>query len=228
MEIRHRWETSRVVEVVIGDDPAAWRGAGFTVTDDVVVIAGVRFRLAGADGKRGVHACRVEADTPAAAEGGTHVVNGFTWHVQALGTAPEAATAAHANGVTGIQKLEICPVESWATLTSLVHVVLPPPYNAFAYRNPDGKPQHVALWRMQNMEVFEMADAMGQTVQDEMAMFFFIADDLDAATAHIGADNVSDPFEMGEGRRGAIIKSRTGLSVRTFLCEPLPEAPSGT
>ena len=85
MEIRHRWETSRMVEVVVGDDPDAWRAAGFTVTDDVAVIAGVEFRLAGADSDRGVHGCTVEADTPAAADRGIYTINGFTWQVQALG-----------------------------------------------------------------------------------------------------------------------------------------------
>ena len=222
MGIRHRWEMSRMVEVVVGDDADSWRSAGFTVDDDVAVIAGVRFRLVGSGGERGVHGCTVEADTPAAAGQGAYTINGFTWQVQSIGTAPDALGCAHANGVAAIQKLEICPVEAWATLTELVHVVLPPPYTAFAHRNPSGDPQHVALWRMQNMEVFEMADAMGQTVRDEMAMFFFVADNLDAAINHIGPDNMSDPFQMGEDRRGAIIKSRTGLSVRTFVCEPPP------
>tara|TARA_Y100001934_G_scaffold275208_1_gene369146 strand:- start:521 stop:1192 length:672 start_codon:yes stop_codon:yes gene_type:complete len=222
VDIKHRWKPSRIVEVVVCDAPEAWRSAGFDVgEDDVAVIAGVRFRLAGGDG--GVESCRVESDTPDALAGGTHVVNGLTWHVQALGTAPEAPSGSHDNGVVGIQKLEVCPVETWVTLTELVHRVLPPPYNAFAYRNPDGNPQHVALWRMQNMEVFEMADAMGQTVNDEMAMFFLVVADLDATIARVGAENLSEPFQMAEGRRAVIVRKRAGLSVRTFLCERSPD-----
>ena len=225
MEIKHRWETSRMVEVVVADDPAAWQAVGFDVDDaGVAVIAGVQFRLTGADEARGVTSCLIEAETAASAAGGSHTVNGFCWRVQALGTAPGAPSGAHPNGVAGIQKLEICPVETWATLTALVHRVLPPPYTAFAHRNPDGKPQHVALWRMQNMEVFEMADAMGQTVNDEMAMFFLVVDDLDQTIGHVGTENLSEPFEMGENRRAVILRKRTGLSVRTFLCEPPPAA----
>ena len=76
---------------------------------------------------------------------------------------------------------------------------------------------------MQNMEVFEMADGMGQTTKDEMAMFFFIVSDLDASREMIGADNCTEPFPMGENRRGMVLSNKAlNLTVRTFMMEPLP------
>ena len=37
-------------EIVLGDEPGAWRSLGFTVVDDVVALGGVRIRLAGGGG----------------------------------------------------------------------------------------------------------------------------------------------------------------------------------
>lgn len=228
MDIQHRWDTPRTVSVTVGDSPASWRSAGFDVDDNgSCIIGGVDFRLKGDDGERGVHDVTFEADTPIASQNPTIDIRGLTYRVMAPGSAgaiPE--TGSHQNLCTGIQKLEICPVETWYTLTQMVHRILPPPYQAFPYRNPDGNPQHVALWRMQNMEVFEMADGMGQTTRDEMAMFFLIVSDLDAAREIIGADNCTEPFPMGENRRGIVLSNKAlNLSVRTFLMEPLPETP---
>ena len=64
-----------MVEVVVGDDADSWRSAGFTVDDDVAVIAGVRFRLVGSGGERGVLGCTVEADTPAVFKNPITVIN---------------------------------------------------------------------------------------------------------------------------------------------------------
>ena len=226
MEIQHRWETPRTVSVTVGDSPDAWRNVGFFVDDDgSCVIGGVDFRLVGDDAERGVQDVTFEADTLVAQDEPTINIRGLTYHVMAPGTAGDVLeTPDHSNLCTGIQKLEICPVETWFTLTQMVHRILPPPYQAFPYRNPDGNPQHVALWRMQNMEVFEMADGMGQTTNDEMAMFFLIVSDLDASREMIGANNCTEPFPMGENRRGMVLSNKAlNLSVRTFMMEPLPE-----
>ena len=178
----------------------------------------------GDDAERGVQDVTFEADTLLAQDEPTINIRGLTYHVMAPGTAGDVLeTPDHSNLCTGIQKLEICPVETWFTLTQMVHRILPPPYQAFPYRNPDGNPQHVALWRMQNMEVFEMADGMGQTTNDEMAMFFLIVSDLDASREMIGANNCTEPFPMGENRRGMVLSNKAlNLSVRTFMMEPLP------
>ena len=225
MEIQHRWDTPRTVSVTVGDSPDAWRNVGFSVGDDgSCVIGGVDFRLVGDDAERGVQDVTFEADTLVAQDEPTINIRGLTYHVMAPGRAGDVLkTPDHSNLCTGIQKLEICPVETWFTLTQMVHRILPPPYQAFPYRNPDGNPQHVALWRMQNMEVFEMADGMGQTTKDEMAMFFFIVSDLDASREMIGANNCTEPFPMGENRRGMVLSNKAlNLSVRTFMMEPLP------
>ena len=226
MEIQHRWDTPRTVSVTVGDSPDAWRNVGFFVDDNgSCVIGGVDFRLVGDDAERGVQDVTFEADTLVAQDEPTINIRGLTYHVMAPGTAGDVLeTPDHSNLCTGIQKLEICPVETWFTLTQMVHRILPPPYQAFPYRNPDGNPQHVALWRMQNMEVFEMADGMGQTTKDEMAMFFLIVSDLDASREMIGANNCTEPFPMGENRRGMVLSNNAlNLSVRTFMMEPLPE-----
>jgi hypothetical protein len=224
LENKHRWETSRIVSVDVGDSPASWRAAGFHVgQDNRCNIGGILFHLLGDGGPRGVHGCTVEAETPLAQQRGVVEIRGLRYQVQPLGTAPAAEPGNHPGTASGIVKLEICPVETWATLTRMVHRVLPPPYTAFAHRNPSGEPQHVALWRMQNMEVFEMADNMGQTDKDEMAMFFLIVDDLDRAIQTAGAEHCSDPFDYAEGRKAVVLSmKKLNLSVRTFLIEPKP------
>ena len=112
-------------------------------------------------------------------------------------------------------------------VTKVVHTVLPPPFRAFAWKNPSGQPQNVALFAMQDMEVFEMADSMedakADKEKDEMAMFFFVVSDLDQAISVVGKNNCSAPFEQSPGRRGVILgKKKLGLSVLTFLVEPPP------
>ncbi len=224
MDIKHRWDKPRIVSVEVGDSPAAWSKAGFTVDDNGIAnVGGVDFKLIGDGGKRGVHACTIESDTAAAAAGETVQANGLTYHLQPPGTAPSTEAGIHPLGVIGIVKLEICPVETWATLTQLVHRVLPPPHQAFAYKNPSGLPQHVALWRVHNMEVFEMADNMGQTERDEMAMFFLTVADLGQAIQAVGKDNCSEPFDYAEGRKAVVLSgTKLDLSTRTFLIEPAP------
>jgi hypothetical protein len=214
-----------MLAVEVGDSPDAWRRAGFAVDEDgSCEIAGVDFRIVGTSGARGVLSCTIEADIPAAPQDETLVINGLTYHSRSPSGEPVPARSAdHPSTVNGIQKLEICPVETWDTLTRLVHRVLPPPYNALAYKNPQGQPQNVALWRMHNMEVFEMADAMGQTEKDEMAMFFLIVSDLQAAIAAVGEANCGDVFEQSPGRKAVILsRSKLDLSVLIFLVEPAP------
>ena len=68
-----------------------------------------------------------------------------------------------------------------------------------------------------------MADNMGQTDKDEMAMFFLIVDDLDRAIQTAGAEHCSDPFDYAEGRKAVVLSmKKLNLSVRTFLIEPKP------
>ncbi|MCP4753829.1 MAG: hypothetical protein GY866_23340 [Proteobacteria bacterium] len=83
---------------------------------------------------------------------------------------------------------------------------------AFPFKSPTGQPQHVALWKMQDMEVFEMV------------MFFFAVSDLRKAVDTIGSENCSGELELSPGRKAAALKKRElGLSVLIFLAE-LPPA----
>ena len=225
-------QRSRVVAVQVGDPPEAWRSAGFTVAADASCQVGsITFQLTPGSGsweyhQRGVLSLTVESDASGAVAGSTSEINGLKWHVVPKGSA-KSQTVEHPNGVLGVQKLEVNPVEAWDTLTQLVHAVLPPPRQAFANKNPTGDAQHVAIWKMDGQEWFEMADGMGDAVmqrgeplQDEVGMLFFVVRDAAKSVAAIGAANTSEPG--GERRQFGINSKALGISVNVVVfMEPL-------
>jgi hypothetical protein len=179
-----------------------------TLTTGALQVGGITFQLTPGSGsweyrRRGVLSLTVESDAAGAVAGSTTEINGLKWHVVAKGGA-QRQVVEHPNGAIGVQKLEHNPVEAWDTLVQLVHTVLPPPRQAFANKNPSGDAQHVALWKMEGQEVFEMADGMGHAVmqrgdpvRDEIGMLFFVTRDSSKAAAAIGAGNCSAPGEDG-------------------------------
>merc|ERR1712032_1305590 len=95
-------------------------------------------------------------------------------------------------------------------------------------KNPSGDPQHVALWRMDGQEVFEMADGMGHAVmqrgeptpQDEIGMLFFVVKDSVEAVAKIGR-HASKPG--GDRKQFGVNTKALGISIKVMLfMEPLP------
>jgi hypothetical protein len=184
----------------MADPPEAWRAVGFHVDEgNACQVGSITFNLTPGSGdwpyeSRGCLSITVESDAPAAVVGSTTDICGLKWIVAPKGSA-KTQVVNHPNGVIGIQKLEHNPAEAWATLVQLVHKVLPPPRQVFANKNPFGAAQHVALWKMDGQEVFEMADGMGDhgtvmqrgdPVQDEIGMLFFVCKDSEAAAATMG------------------------------------------
>ena len=227
---------SKVVAMEVADPPEAWRCAGFHVEPDgSCQVGSITFNLTAGSGawedqQRGVLSLTVETDSTAAVVGSSTEINGLKWIVAPQGSA-KSQTVEHPNGVVGIQKVEHNPVETWDTLVQLVHTVLPPPRQVFAHKNPSGNAQHVALWKMDGQEVFEMADGMGHAVmqrgdpvQDEIGMLFFVTKDSNAASAHLGG-NASEP--QGDRRQFGIKTKALGISVRVMVfMEPLTELAS--
>ena len=112
---RHRWDAPRMVEVTVGDEPDAWRAAGFEVSGNGLCLVGsTTFRLVGKAGGRGVVSCRVEAGTSAPLplatnETGSRTIdaNGMLYHIDAPGTNPPLPATCHPSTCTSILKLEV-------------------------------------------------------------------------------------------------------------------------
>jgi catechol 2,3-dioxygenase-like lactoylglutathione lyase family enzyme len=79
-------------EIRVGDSPDAWRAIGFTVTDDVCEIDGVRIRLTGVG--TGITDWTLRGFSEAATD-----IDGIP---TAASSAEESGSGAHANGVTRI------------------------------------------------------------------------------------------------------------------------------
>jgi hypothetical protein len=105
-------------EIVIGDEPEAWRAAGFSVDDDGVCRIGtVRVRLRGrAEGKR-IRSWSVRDPEPGSLAAGT--IDGLRSEVST--TAP-CAGAEHANGVTHIDHVVLVTPDVARTVSALESV----------------------------------------------------------------------------------------------------------
>lgn len=92
----------RILELEIGDEPDAWRAAGFTVaTDGIASVGSVRIRCTGDSGARGIRGWTISGFADGdSIDGGS--LDGLATTVVGAAAAPPAAAgaAAHANTVT--------------------------------------------------------------------------------------------------------------------------------
>jgi hypothetical protein len=107
--------TPTLDELVIGDEPDAWRAAGFSVDgDDVCRIGTVRVRLQGREGGKRIRGWSVRDPEPGSLETGT--IDGLRTEVST--TAP-CAGAEHANGVTHIDHVVLVTPDVARTVSAL-------------------------------------------------------------------------------------------------------------
>jgi hypothetical protein len=102
----------RLIGLVVGDDPAVWAAAGFSVEDDHVDLGGVRIRLAGRDDGTGIRSWSFE---PA-----------WTRPIDCLPTiddptpgASRTTPAAHPNGVTALDHVVVATSDVERTTSAL-------------------------------------------------------------------------------------------------------------
>lgn len=107
-----------LTELLIGDDPAAWSAAGFTVADDRTNLGSVSIRLAGAGERRGILGW-----TLAGLDGVTDIdglpttsLPGDTAQDQA---APSSDPTPHSNGVVALDHVVVASPDLERTTSSL-------------------------------------------------------------------------------------------------------------
>jgi len=214
--------TPSIDELVVGDDPAAWVGAGFTVDDDAVSRVGtVRIRLVGPDGGRGIRSWSLRDTVPAEVEtwaGGS--IDGL------LTTASErepASGATHPLGVTAIDHLVLASPDSARTTAALESVG----FDVRRVRRTDsyGSPMSQTFFRAGEV-VLELVSPLEPGADGRPAAFFglaFTVDDLAGAADRLGPAMSASKDAVQPGRRIATLRHRDlGLSVAIALMSPEP------
>jgi Glyoxalase/Bleomycin resistance protein/Dioxygenase superfamily len=204
-----------LLELQIGDDPDAWRSAGFGVDDDGRVRIGqVVITLTGADGKRGIRAWAfrgVEA-TPDGIDGLPTVSGGEI----------DGATATNPNGCVAIDHVVVLSPDSDRTVEAFVAQG----FEARRERETDqyGVPMRQTFFLAGEViiELIAPIDSGG----DGPAKFFGLAytvGDVDA-TAALLVDHIGDVKEAVQpGRRITTLRHKPlGLSVATAFMSPEP------
>jgi hypothetical protein len=205
-------------ELVVADEPAAWRDCGFTVEGDVCVVGEVRIRFAPQEGKRGLSGWSLRGVGSTELDG--LVTTRSKWPL------PEAAPV-HPNGITALDHVVAISSDLDRSVTALQAAGL----DLRRIREeptPAGAPRQ-AFFRIGQaiLEVVqEPAEATERAGGDRPAFFWglaFLAPDLEATVAHLGEAAGEPRDAVQPGRRIATLRRSAGLSVPVALIgEPPP------
>ena len=238
---------SRIRSITIGDEPAAWRAAGYDVSDDGTCAVGtVTLRLVGRESGKRIRSWSLSglATGPATeALVRTGELDGIVTAVEALeageiGAAeigageigarsvPQESGPAHPNGVTQIDHIVLLTPDQQRTIDVFEALGLP----ALRTRETDtyGAPFLQTFFRAGEVIV----ELIGPEVPngDGPAGFFglaFVVADLDA-TAGVLGDGLGSPKEAVQpGRRIATLRHKSyDISVATAFMTPEPPRPT--
>jgi hypothetical protein len=206
--------TPTIEEIRVGDDPGAWRAAGFTVDADGVCRAGtVRIRLVGrGDGKyvRSWSLREVKGDAD---------IDGLP--TEPPSGAPPAQPADHPNGVALIDHLVVATPDLERTIGVLESrgVELRRTRDTGTY----GAPMRQAFFRLG--EVILEVIGPGEPAGDGEARFYgfaFTVDDIDATHASLGEHMGRIKDAVQPGRRIATLHHKE-LDISTAIAFMSPE-----
>ena len=205
-------------EIVIGDPPDAWRGAGFTVDEDGVCRIGtVRVRLVGRDAGKRILSWSLRDTAPGALDAGA--VDGLATTV---GEHPPVTPSDHPNGTRSIDHVVVVTPDCERTTSAFVAIGLEP--RRTRHTESYGSPMQQTFFRAGEVivELVGPDEASG----DGPAGFFGLAltvDDLEATAAYLGHGLGSPKDAVQPGRRIATLRHKDlGLSVATALMSPDP------
>jgi len=215
-----------VDEILVGDEPDAWRSAGFTVDDDGTCRVGrVRIRLAGRDGGKRIRTwslCELDADLLDRDES-----SGLT-HIDGIPTTASTADpcnpADHANGAVLIDHIVLVTPDQQRTVAAFERVGLA----ARRTRETDtyGAPFLQTFFRAGEviLELIGPETPSGDGRAGFFGLAFTVAD-LDATAALLGdgLGDVKDAVQPGR-RIGTLRHKQFDISVATALMSPGPDA----
>lgn len=197
-------------ELVVGDEPDAWRGAGFSVDDDGLCRVGaVRIRLVGrADGKR------IRSWTLRGLPAGTTDVDGVP---TAVSDVPAPEPAEHANGVLSIDHVVLVTPDMDRTTATLEALGIELRRSRDIDASQYGFPARQCFFRIGEpiLEVVGAAEAGGDGPAGFFGLAYTVAD-IDALPGLYGTSlgNVKDAVQ--EGRRIATLRHKEhDMSVAT-------------
>jgi len=200
-------------ELVVGDPPAAWRDAGFTVDDNATCRIGtVRIRLAGRDaGKR----IRSWALRDVRLQPGSKEVDGLPTQVAQTERSRSRGRVDHDNGATQVDHLVVATPDTARTVAALEGIGL----DVRRVRDTDaetyGAPMRQTFFRLG--EVILEVIGPNEPAGDGPAQFFGLAltvADLDALPDRYGEQLGRIKGAVQSGRRIATLRHRDlGLSV---------------
>lgn len=203
-------------ELTVADAPEAWSALGFALDDDVCVLGEVRIRFADSDAGRGLVGWSLRGVEGGASSGGD---------LDGLSTAssdrpPPHEPPAHPNGIAAIDHVVVFT----PALDRTVDVLRAAGLDLRRVREeptPAGAPRQ-AFFRL-GAEILEIVQQPPEAIEDADGPAFFwglafVAPDLDATVAQLGADRVSEArAAVQPGRRIATLRRAAGLAVPVAL-----------
>jgi hypothetical protein len=115
--------------LVVGDEPGAWRAAGFDVAGDLLTTGGLTLRFAGADGPRGVLRWALAPPVGVPCDGLAAAAAGEVPDPDAPGADPAGVVATrplHPNGVVGLDHVVVTTDDVERTTVALGRLGLEP------------------------------------------------------------------------------------------------------
>jgi hypothetical protein len=205
-------------EILVGDPPAAWEAAGFSVdADGTCRIGTVRVRLVGRDGGKRILGWSLRGAPAARLADGS--LDGLpTSASDAAPTDPET----HPNGATYLDHVVLLTPDLARTTAALGAIGLEPR----GERDTDsyGAPMRQVFFRLGEV-ILELIGQPGAAGAGEPGFFglAITVDDLDAVAETLGDHLGGIKDAVQDGRRIATLRHRDlGMSVATALMTPEP------
>jgi hypothetical protein len=200
----------RLVEVVVGDDPAVWQAAGFTVDGDTIHLDGLRLRLVDPAHGRGIRALGFDPT--------------WTADLDGLSTIASAADpdgprdAAHRNGAIALDHLVVTSPDPERTTAALVRAGIEPRRSIVGARGDTDVLYRFFLVGTCVLELIGPVDAPETAGPARFAGLAFTSVTIDA----LGGLATAPKDAVQPGRRIATLRHDVGASVPIAFLSPRP------
>jgi hypothetical protein len=200
----------RLVGLAVGDDPAVWAAAGFSVEDDHVDLGGVRIRLVGRDDGTGIRSWSFE---PA----WTRPIDGLPTIDDPTPGASRTTPAAHPNGGTALDHVVVATPDVERTTGALEEAGIGPRRTIVGAR---GETDVLYRFFLLGTCVLELiGPAASAASPDEPARFAGLA--FTTATIDDLGELAGEPRPaIQPGRRIATLRRSIGVSVPVAFLTP--------
>lgn len=199
--------TITVDELLVADPPDAWASAGFSVSDGVCRVGGVRIRLVGRDRGKGIVGWSLRG-----LDGGD--VDGIP---TAVSDAAPAVPAKHDNGVTGIDHIVLLSPDLDRTVAALGAAGVQPRRERLGELG--GQPIRQIFFRF-GAVIIEAVGAPNSASEGPSTLWgiTYTVTDIDETAAYLGGRTTRVKDAVQPGRRISTVHHQEfGMSVRTAL-----------